>query len=141
MPPPKPGRIFLHNNWFNVPWGLGYWHTALSILIPTSTSTITTVVTDVTATTTVDAFCLAGNPAIPAFCQDRKRRAMILSASMDEQQLETRHLGVNRMNKYYYITTVTSTLTGATVTTVTNPAKPITIDGCIPSCLQQLPGC
>lgn len=76
MPPPKPGRIFLHNNWFNVPWGLGYWHTALSILIPTSTSTITTVVTDVTATTTVDAFCLAGNPAIPAFCQDRKRRAI-----------------------------------------------------------------
>ena len=79
--------------------------------------------------------------AIPNPINYHPESAMILSASMDEQQLETRHLGVNRMNKYYYITTVTSTLTGATVTTVTNPAKPITIDGCIPSCLQQLPGC
>ena len=77
MPPPvKPARIFMSNNWF-MPWGLGYWHTALSMIIPTSTRTVTVVnSTAITVTTTLDNYCVGGPAAASLPCENRKRRGV-----------------------------------------------------------------
>jgi hypothetical protein len=60
-----------------MPWGLGYWHTALSMIIPTSTRTITVVnSTAITVTTTLENYCVLGPAAALGVCQNRKRRGI-----------------------------------------------------------------
>lgn len=79
--------------------------------------------------------------------RDRREPSHLISSSMmDPDPAEERsfmHGNNYPYNKWYFVTTSTSTLTAVTITTVNNgEIRQIYIDGsCLPSCLTTLPIC